>query len=266
MLAAAAAGRGAAAGALVLADPRHELRAARRAARRAATAAGAALRRQPRRHRAAAYGVAARAVVAAPTARPTTRCCSPGAGCTHLALLPLPRGDRAVGRVQRRRARRPCRPFAALEPAWLDASPARCWPRASSGCSQRARLLRAGVVDPLTGWNSTHYLHGAAARAGGARCQRHGEPRDAASSSTSIASRRSTSATACTAGDRGPARNRQRASRRRCARAMRFAHLGDDEFAVMLPATARDARGAARRADSRAPCAQRRSPRRPAVA
>ena len=78
------------------------------------------------------------------------------AGCTHLTLLPLPRSGGLTG-VYNVGSRDGPAALAALEPAWLDHIGAQALASAERQL-QRARLLCAGVVDPLTGWNSRHYF------------------------------------------------------------------------------------------------------------
>ncbi len=78
------------------------------------------------------------------------------AGCTHMALLPLPRSGGLTGVYNVGSHDGPVA-LAALEPAWLDHIGAQALASAERQL-QRARLLRAGVVDPLTGWNSRHYF------------------------------------------------------------------------------------------------------------
>ena len=77
------------------------------------------------------------------------------AGCTHMTLLPLPRSGGLTGVYNVGSHDGPVA-LAALEPAWLDHIGAQALASAERQL-QRARLLRAGVVDPLTGWNSRHY-------------------------------------------------------------------------------------------------------------
>ncbi|MBP6108153.1 MAG: GGDEF domain-containing protein, partial [Steroidobacteraceae bacterium] len=77
------------------------------------------------------------------------------AGCSHLALLPLPRSGGLTGVYNVGSHDGPAA-LTALEPAWLDHIGAQALASAERQL-QRARLLRAGVVDPVTGWNSRHY-------------------------------------------------------------------------------------------------------------
>ncbi len=75
---------------------------------------------------------------------------------THVTLLPLSGGVALQG-VYAVGARGGMAAFAALDPVWLKhvASEASA---SAERLFQRARLLRAGAVDPFTGWNSRQYL------------------------------------------------------------------------------------------------------------
>lgn len=155
-----------------------------------------------------------------------------GAGCRHLALLPLPRGGALAGVYNVGSHGGPVA-FAALEPAWLDHIGAQALASAERQL-QRARLLRAGVVDPLTGWNSRHYF---LARV---REQVAASVRDPGPATClvidvdglgSLNEKRGVAAGDAVLFEVGSVVEAQvRASDS-------FAHIGDDEFAVLLPAT-----------------------------
>ena len=154
------------------------------------------------------------------------------AGCTHLTLLPLPRSGGLTG-VYNVGSRDGPAALAALEPAWLDHIGAQALASAERQL-QRARLLRAGVVDPLTGWNSRHYFLSRM------REQLAASVRDSVPATCllidvdglgSLNERRGVAAGDAVLFEVGSIIEAQ-------ARASdSFAHLGDDEFAVLLPAT-----------------------------
>lgn len=95
------------------------------------------------------------------------------AGCRHLFLLPLPRSGGLTG-IYNVGSRGDAVGLATLGAPWLDLIAAQALVNAER-LLQRARLLRAGVVDPLTGWNSRHYFL-ARVREQVAHSERHGEP------------------------------------------------------------------------------------------
>ena len=154
------------------------------------------------------------------------------AGCTHLTLLPLPRSGGLTG-VYNVGSRDGRAALAALEPAWLDHIGAQALASAERQL-QRARLLCAGVVDPLTGWNSRHYFLSRM------REQLAASVRDSVPATCllidvdglgSLNERRGVAAGDAVLFEVGSIIEAQ-------ARASdSFAHLGDDEFAVLLPAT-----------------------------
>ncbi|MBK6452229.1 MAG: GGDEF domain-containing protein [Steroidobacteraceae bacterium] len=154
------------------------------------------------------------------------------AGCTHLTLLPLPRSGGLTG-VYNVGSRDGPAALAALEPAWLDHIGAQALASAERQL-QRARLLCAGVVDPLTGWNSRHYFLSRM------REQLAASVRDSVPATCllidvdglgSLNERRGVAAGDAVLFEVGSIIEAQ-------ARASdSFAHLGDDEFAVLLPAT-----------------------------
>ena len=154
------------------------------------------------------------------------------AGCTHMTLLPLPRGGGLTGVYNVGSHDGPVA-LAALEPAWLDHIGAQALASAERQL-QRARLLRAGVVDPLTGWNSRHYFLSRM------REQLAASVRDSVPATClvidvddlgNLNERRGVAAGDAVLFEVGSIIEGQvRASDS-------FAHIGDDEFAAMLPAT-----------------------------
>ena len=154
------------------------------------------------------------------------------AGCTHMTLLPLPRSGGLTG-VYIVGSHGGSVALAALEPAWLDHIGAQALASAERQL-QRARLLRAGVVDPLTGWNSRHYFLSRM------REQLAASVRDSVPATClvidvddlgNLNERRGVAAGDAVLFEVGSIIEAQvRASDS-------FAHLGDDEFAVLLPAT-----------------------------
>ena len=154
------------------------------------------------------------------------------AGCTHMTLLPLPRSGGLTGVYNVGSHDGPVA-LAALEPAWLDHIGAQALASAERQL-QRARLLRAGVVDPLTGWNSRHYFLSRM------REQLAASARDSVPATClvidvddlgNLNERRGVAAGDAVLFEVGSIIEAQvRASDS-------FAHLGDDEFAVLLPAT-----------------------------
>jgi len=156
----------------------------------------------------------------------------PSLGCTHLVLLPLPRGLALAG-VYNVGSRGALPGIATLEPTWQQHVACQVL-GATERLFQRARLLRAGVVDPVTGWNSTHYLM-ARLREQVATCQRRAEPATClvidVDGLAQVNERHGV-----TTGDRVLQEIGARIEAQvRASDA--FAHLGDDEFAVILPAT-----------------------------
>jgi len=89
----------------------------------------------------------------------------------HVAILPLSRADHVVGLYNAASAGN-VPPFDGLEAALLDHA-ADVLAASLDRQLERARTLRGGLVDPLTGWNSPRYLQ---ARLGEeiARAQREG--------------------------------------------------------------------------------------------
>jgi len=154
------------------------------------------------------------------------------AGCTHLALLPLPRGGGLTGVYNVGSHDRPAA-LTALEPAWLDHIGAQALASAERQL-QRARLLRAGVVDPLTGWNSRHYCL-ARLREQVAASVRDSKPASCmvidVDGLGGLNEKHGVAAGDAVLFEVGSIIEGQvRASDS-------FAHIGDDEFAALLPAT-----------------------------
>jgi diguanylate cyclase (GGDEF)-like protein len=154
------------------------------------------------------------------------------AGCSHLALLPLPRSSALTG-VYNVGSRDGPVALAALESAWLDHIGAQAL-ASTERQLQRARLLRSGVVDPLTGWNSRHYFL-ARVREQVAASVRDSEPATClvidVDGLGSLNERRGVAAGDAVLFEVGSIVEAQvRASDS-------FAHIGDDEFAALLPAT-----------------------------
>jgi len=74
----------------------------------------------------------------------------------HVVILPLCRGGRTVGLFVTATAGDPA-PFAGLDTALLDHAADVIFASFDRHV-ERARVLRGGLVDPLTGWNSPRYL------------------------------------------------------------------------------------------------------------
>ncbi|HEX9206712.1 MAG TPA: GGDEF domain-containing protein [Steroidobacteraceae bacterium] len=215
-------------GVLVLADPRHELRLLAGGERAAASLrfvdglAGVA----------PAYASLHVPWSGAYQAADHGLLFDPAGGCTHVALLPLPRGLALAGVYNIAAVGAPPG-VATLAPEWQQHV---AWQvlAAAERLFQRARLLRAGVVDPLTGWNSSHYFT-ARLREQVATCQRRAEPATCVVvdvDGLGLVNERH----GVTTGDRALQEIGTRIEAQvRASDA--FAHLGDDEFAVILPAT-----------------------------
>ena len=215
-------------GVLVLADPRHELRmlaageGATSALRFVDGLAGVA----------PAYASLHQPWSGAYCAADHALLFDPEQGCTDLTLLPLPRGLALAG-VYNVAASGAPPDLAALELEWQQHVACQVL-AAAERLFQRARLLRAGVVDPVTGWNSAHYLM-TRLREQVAACQRRAEPASCIVvdvDGLGLVNERH----GVTTGDRALQEIGTRIeSQVRAGDA--FAHLGDDEFAVILPAT-----------------------------
>ena len=155
------------------------------------------------------------------------------AGCTHLVLLPLPRSSGGLAGVYNIGSQTGPVALGTLDPAWLAHIGAQTLASAERQL-QRARLLRAGVMDPLTGWNSRHYFL-ARAREQVAACVRRPEPATCmvidVDGLGSLNEERGVAAGDAALLEVGSVIEAQvRASDS-------FAHLGEDEFAALLPAT-----------------------------
>jgi diguanylate cyclase (GGDEF)-like protein len=151
---------------------------------------------------------------------------------TELVLLPLPGGLTLQG-VYAVGARGEPPAFSTLGADWVRHVGAQALASAER-LFQRARLLRAGVVDPLTGWNGRHYFL-ARLREQVAACARHREPAcclvvdlDGLGTLNESHGVAAGDAALLEAGARLEAQVRASDT---------FAHLGEDEFAILLPAT-----------------------------
>jgi diguanylate cyclase (GGDEF)-like protein len=153
-------------------------------------------------------------------------------GCRHLLLLPLPRSGGLTG-VYNVGSRGDAVSLGALGTPWLDLVASQALVNAER-LLQRARLLRAGVVDPLTGWNSRHYFL-ARVREQVAASERHGEPASClvidVDGLGAINDRFGITMGDAAVFEIGSVIESQvRASDS-------FAHLGEDEFGALLPVT-----------------------------
>jgi diguanylate cyclase (GGDEF)-like protein len=155
------------------------------------------------------------------------------AGCTHLTLLPLPRSSGGLTGIYNIASQTGPIALGTLDSAWLAHIGAQALASAERQL-QRARLLRAGVMDPLTGWNSRHYFL-SRLREQVAACVRHSEPATCmvidVDSLGSLNERHGVAAGDAVLFEVGSVIEAQvRASDA-------FAHIGEDEFAALLPAT-----------------------------
>lgn len=154
------------------------------------------------------------------------------AGCRHLLLLPLPRSGGLTG-VYNVGSRSEAVSLGTLGAPWLGLVASQALVNAER-LLQRARLLRAGVVDPLTGWNSRHYFL-ARVREQVAASERHGEPAAClvidVDGLGAINDRLGVTVGDAAVFEIGSVIEAQvRASDS-------FAHIGEDEFAALLPVT-----------------------------
>jgi diguanylate cyclase (GGDEF)-like protein len=154
------------------------------------------------------------------------------AGCTHLVLLPLPLSGGLTGVYNVGSQTGPVA-LGSLDAQWLAHIGAQALASAERQL-QRARLLRAGVMDPLTGWNSRHYFL-SRVREQVASCVRHLEPATCMVIDVDglgrLNERRGVAAGDAVLLEVGSVIEAQvRASDS-------FAHIGEDEFAALLPAT-----------------------------
>jgi diguanylate cyclase (GGDEF)-like protein len=164
---------------------------------------------------------------------------APDAGCRQLLLLPLPRRDGLTGVYNIAGRDRDAALFEA-EPAWRQHIAEQVGATAER-LLHRARLLHAGVVDPLTGWHSRHYFI-ARLREQLAASERQQQPASClvvdADGLAGLNERHGVAAGDAALLELGTLLEAQvRASDS-------FAHLGEDEFAVLLPGA--DAAGAER--------------------
>jgi diguanylate cyclase (GGDEF)-like protein len=164
---------------------------------------------------------------------------APESGCQHLLLLPLPRRDGLTGVYNIAGHDRAAALFAA-EPAWRDHIAAQVSATAER-LLNRAWLLHAGVVDPLTGWNSRHYFL-ARLREQLAVIERHPQPASClvvdVDGLAALNERHGVATGDLVLAELGILLESQV---RACDS---LAHLGEDEFAVLLPGA--DAAGADR--------------------
>jgi diguanylate cyclase (GGDEF)-like protein len=154
------------------------------------------------------------------------------AGCTDLVLLPLPRDGGLTGVYSVGSQTGPAA-VGSLDSPWLAHIGAQAMASAERQL-QRARLLRAGVMDPLTGWNSRHYFV-SRVREQVAACVRHSEPAtcmvidvDGLGRLNETRGVAAGDAVLLEVGNVIEAQVRASDS---------FAHIGEDEFAALLPAT-----------------------------
>jgi diguanylate cyclase (GGDEF)-like protein len=224
---------GATVGALVLADPGHELRALTRGL------GGAAIDGPAPVFVDGLVGVAPQcAALHAPWCGEYRAAdhalLLPGAGAvTHLLMLPLQRRGHLVG-IYSLGGRDGPPALAACDAMWASHVAA-----AISSTLERlfdhARLLRSGMTDPLTGWQSRRYLHARLCEEI-ARCQRYGTPATCVVVDVDHL-RPFNERHGMPAGDRvllevGARLETQVRS------SDTLAHLGGDQFAVLLPGTA----------------------------
>jgi diguanylate cyclase (GGDEF)-like protein len=153
-------------------------------------------------------------------------------GCHHLLLLPLPRSGGLTG-VYNIGSGGDDVGLGVLGAPWLDLVASQALVNAER-LLQRARLLRAGIVDPLTGWNSRHYFL-ARVREQVAASERHGEPASClvidVDGLGEINDRLGVAVGDAAVFEIGSVIEAQvRASDS-------FAHIGEDEFAALLPVT-----------------------------
>lgn len=157
----------------------------------------------------------------------------PGAaGLAQLLMLPLRRGTRVFGIYCVASAT--ARPWlGGLGASWLD-HVAAVLAASIERLFDRARLLRSGLTDPLTGWNSRRYLQARLAEEI-ARCERHGS--GAACVIVDVDRLQQVNERfGLPAGDR-VLREAGARIEAQVRASDAFAHLGSDEFAVLLPQT-----------------------------
>lgn len=154
------------------------------------------------------------------------------AKCRQVLLLPLPRSSGLTG-VYNIFSRDTAISVAGLDAPWLELICAQALVNAER-LLQRARLMRAGVADPLTGWTSRHYFL-ARVREQVAASERHGMPAtcmvfdiDALGVINDQHGVPVGDAAVLEIGSVIEGQVRASDS---------FAHIGEDEFAALLPAT-----------------------------
>jgi diguanylate cyclase (GGDEF)-like protein len=155
------------------------------------------------------------------------------AACRHLLLLPLPRSGGLTGVYNIGSRGDEAVSLATLDERWLRLIAGQALVNAER-MLQRARVLHVGMADPLTGWTSQHYFI-ARVREQVAASQRRAEPATCliidVDELGAINDRHGVSAGDAAVFEVGSVIEAQvRASDS-------FAHLGDDEFAALLPAT-----------------------------
>jgi two-component system, cell cycle response regulator len=152
---------------------------------------------------------------------------------THVVMLPLP-CERAIRGVYNLGGEGSLPPLATLEPIWLEHVTGQV-AATLERLFHRARMLRTGVVDPVTGWNSREYMH-ARMREEVARGHRSGQPSTClvvdVDAMQAINERHGISA--------GDHALREAASRveSQVRASDSWAHLGSDAFVILLPGTA----------------------------
>jgi len=154
----------------------------------------------------------------------------PGSGVQHLLLLPLERDPHLLGLYcLGARGRPPA--LAELSPAWQSHVAATVLATLERHF-HRARLLRIGMTDPVTGWHTRRYLHSRLCEEL-ARCRRDDAPASCLLVDVDHL-RHVNERHGATAGDRVL---RELAVRleAQVRSSDTFAHLGGDQFAVLLP-------------------------------
>jgi diguanylate cyclase (GGDEF)-like protein len=154
------------------------------------------------------------------------------AGLRHLVMLPLRRGAQLVG-VCCAASRGAPPALSSLESHWI-AHVAVVMSATLERLFDRARLLRSGLTDPLTGWNTRRFMQ-VRLREELARCRRHG------TTATCLVVdvdhlQRVNERHGLPAGDRALLELGSRIESQ-VRSSDSTAHLGSDQFAVLLPLT-----------------------------